>query len=101
MRGHNVLGAAYSASAAIGREYNDWRESALERSMQVREALDVEHVHLVDEENAWHELSYALIDVLVNHFVDLFAQFVLNASQNKFNQTSIYKRALYCILANQ
>jgi hypothetical protein len=33
-------------------------------------------VHFVDKEHARHELGYALIDVLVYHFVNLFSQLV-------------------------
>ena len=35
--------------------------------VQVREALNVQHVHLVDEEHAGHKLGHAVINVLVHH----------------------------------
>ena len=44
--------------------------------MEVGEALDVEHVHLVDEQNARNQLGETLIDVLVHHLVDLPTQLV-------------------------
>ena len=76
VRRDDVAGALDCAAAAIRGEYDDGRQRRLERSMQVREALDVEHVHLVDEQHARHEFGYALIDVLVHHLVDLLAQLV-------------------------
>ena len=63
-------------SAAVGGKYNDGCNRRLESTMQVREALDVEHVDLVDEENAWHELGDALLNVLVDDLVNLLAQLV-------------------------
>ena len=59
------------AFAAVRREDDDGRDGGLECAVQVCEALDVEHVHFVDEEHARHQLSNALVDVLVHHFVDL------------------------------
>ena len=44
--------------------------------MKVGEALNVQHVNLVYEEYTRHQLSNALVDVLVYHFVDLLAKFV-------------------------
>lgn len=51
MRRDNVLSTFDGTSAAIRGEYDNRREGRLERSMQVREALDVEHVNLVDEQH--------------------------------------------------
>ena len=64
------------ALAAVGGEDDDGRDGGLERAVQVGEALDVEHVHLVDEQHARHELGDALVDVLVHHLVDLLPQLV-------------------------
>jgi hypothetical protein len=71
-----LVGAAHDRLAAVRGENDDRRQRALERARQKREALDVEHVHLVDEEHARHELGNALLDVLVDRFVDLAAQLV-------------------------
>ena len=51
----------------VGGEDDDGCEGRLERAVEVGEALDVEHVHLVNEEHAGHELGDALVDVLVDH----------------------------------
>ena len=64
------------ALAAVRREDDDGGERRLESAVQVGEALDVEHVHLVDEEHAGHQLGDALVDVLVHYLVDLPPQLV-------------------------
>ena len=55
--------------------------------MQIGEALNVQHVDLVDEEHTWNQLSNALVNVLVHHLVDLLPQFVWNTATG-VNQTS-------------
>ena len=64
------------AVAAVGGEHDDGRDRRLERAVQVREALEVEHVDLVDEQHAGHELGDALLDVARDHLVDLAPQLV-------------------------
>lgn len=44
--------------------------------MKVGEALDVQHVDLVNKEHTWNQLSDTLINVLVYHLVDLPAEFI-------------------------
>ena len=60
--------------AAIGREDDHRRERRLQRAIQVGEALDVQHVHLVDEQHARNQLRHAVLDILVHHTVHLLAQ---------------------------
>ena len=50
--------------------------------MQVRKTLDVQHVHLVDEQHPGDELGYALIYVLVHHLIDLLPQFIYDIHGN-------------------
>lgn len=47
--------------------------------MQIRETLDIQHVNLIDEQNARHEFGHTLIYVLVHHLVDLPAQLIYEA----------------------
>jgi hypothetical protein len=75
MRGHN-LRPLDRADAAVRGEDDDGGERRLEGAVQVGEALDVEHVHLVDEEDARDELGDALVDVPVHDLVDLRPQLV-------------------------
>lgn len=55
----SAAAAAASPSSPVGREHDDRREAALQGAVQIGEALDVEHVDLVDEEDPWHELGDA------------------------------------------
>merc|ERR1740123_2842346 len=57
------------ADASVGGQDDDGREVGLEGSVHVREALDVEHVHFVDEEDAGHEFGNAVVDIPVDDFV--------------------------------
>ena len=41
------------ADAAVRREHDDRRERALERTVQIREAFDVQHVDLDDAIGPW------------------------------------------------
>lgn len=70
------VGAADLADAAVGRKDDDRRQRRLEGAVEVREALDVKHVDLIDEEDARHEFCDALVDVAVDDLVDLLAQLV-------------------------
>ena len=62
--------------APVGGEDDNGCERRLEGAVEVGEALNVQHVNLVYEEYTRHQLSNALVDVLVYHFVDLLAKFV-------------------------
>mmetsp|Transcript_21276 Transcript_21276/g.53586 ORF Transcript_21276/g.53586 Transcript_21276/m.53586 type:complete len:495 (-) Transcript_21276:8-1492(-) len=73
VRGDDV-GALDGAHAAVCRKDDNGGERGLEGPVQVREALEVQHVHLVDEEHAGDELRDPLVDVLGDHLVDLHAQ---------------------------
>ena len=64
------------AVASVCGENNDRTYRGLQSSMQVSEALDVEHVDLVDKQHSGHELRHPLVDVLVHDFVDFGAKFV-------------------------
>ena len=44
---------------------------AFKGSIEVCEALDIEHMDLIDEEDTWDQLCNTVIDVLVHYFVDL------------------------------
>lgn len=44
--------------------------------MEVREAFNVQHVHLIHEQHARYELSYTLVYVAVHHLVDLSTQLI-------------------------
>ena len=66
----------HCAHTSVGSEDDDRSEGGLQGSIQVREGLDVQHVHLIDEQDARHQLGHTLLDVLVDHLVDLLTQLV-------------------------
>mmetsp|Transcript_41919 Transcript_41919/g.82178 ORF Transcript_41919/g.82178 Transcript_41919/m.82178 type:complete len:470 (+) Transcript_41919:161-1570(+) len=76
--GREHVRPANLAHPPVRREDDDGGERALEALVEKGETLDVEHVHLVDEEHPRHELRDALVDVPVDHPVDLRAQFFRN-----------------------
>lgn len=68
--------------SSVGCEDHDGSDGALQRSVEVREALDVQHVHLVHKEHAGHQLGHTLVDVAVHHLVDLRPQLVCNEKRD-------------------
>lgn len=60
----------------VGGENNDGSDGALKCSMEVCEAFNVQHVHLVNKKDSRYELRYTLVDVAVHYFVNLSAQFI-------------------------
>lgn len=62
----------------IGGHHKNGRHIVLERAVQKGEALNVEHVNLVYEEDTWHNLSLPFFSPLPHFGVDLLANFVPN-----------------------
>ena len=62
-----VKAATCLADASIGCKDDNRRQTAFQGSVQVCETLNVQHVHLVDEEHSRHQLSHALVNVSVHH----------------------------------
>ena len=46
MGGHDVVGAADGAFAAVRGEDDDWGDGRFEGAVEISEAFDVEHVYL-------------------------------------------------------
>ena len=46
-----------------------------ESSIKVREAFDIEHVHLIDEEHTWNDFSSAFFSPFGHFLIDLFSNF--------------------------
>ncbi len=68
------------AHASVGCQDDDWGQSGLQGSVQESETLDVQHMHLVDEQHARHQFSNSLVDVSVDHLVDFSSQLVSHLS---------------------
>lgn len=71
----NHVGASDGADSSIGGEDDDGGEGWLKGSVQKGEALDIEHVDFVDEEDSGDELGHSLVDVPVYDFVDFSSEF--------------------------
>ncbi len=68
-----IVGAANARDATIGGHDEHGCHVALQSSIQKREALDVEHVHFVDEEHAGHDLGLAFLAPFGHLQVNLIA----------------------------
>mmetsp|Transcript_3118 Transcript_3118/g.5841 ORF Transcript_3118/g.5841 Transcript_3118/m.5841 type:complete len:468 (-) Transcript_3118:12-1415(-) len=66
------------AHSAVCGEDDDWGEGGFEGAVEEGEALDVEHVHLINEENTGDQLGDSLVNVTVNDAVDLGTEFLRN-----------------------
>lgn len=55
------------ADASVGGKYDNGCQAALQGSIEVGEALNVQHMHLVYEQHAWHQLSHSLVNIPVHH----------------------------------
>mmetsp|Transcript_75 Transcript_75/g.104 ORF Transcript_75/g.104 Transcript_75/m.104 type:complete len:299 (-) Transcript_75:618-1514(-) len=72
------LGALDLANTTVGRQDDDRGQIGLQGSVHVSETLDVEHVDLIDEEHARHDLGATLLSPLGDLLVNLFSHFGLN-----------------------
>ena len=81
------LGSPDLADTSVGREDNDWCEVALKRSVHVREAFNVEHVDLIDEEDTWDELGATLLSPLGNFLINLLTDLRLDFTNVSCEQT--------------
>eukprot|EP00756_Hemistasia_phaeocysticola_P008403 Hpha_TRINITY_DN14610_c2_g17::TRINITY_DN14610_c2_g17_i1::g.48399::m.48399 len=73
VRGLHVS-ATDGGHATVGGEDNDGGESRLKSLVEECETLDIKHVHLVNEQHARHKLRHTVLDVFVDHLVDLPAE---------------------------
>merc|ERR1719508_119355 len=62
----------------VSGEYNNGSNGRLQGSVKIGEALNIQHVNLVNEENAGDQLSHTIIYIFINHFVNLPSQLVSN-----------------------
>jgi hypothetical protein len=56
--------------ASVGSKNNDGGKVAFKGSVKISETFNIEHVDLIDKENARNQLSNTVIDILVNDFID-------------------------------
>jgi len=76
-----IVGASDVGDTPVGGEDDDGGLLALEGPVEEGETLHVEHVHLVDEEDARHDLGLALLPPLGHLLVDLVPHLLLDLSR--------------------
>ena len=57
--------------ASVGGENDGRGHGRLEEGVEVGETLDIEHVDLVDEDDAWDDLCNTLVNIALDDFIDL------------------------------
>ncbi len=67
--------------APVARHDDDGCQLVLERAVDVREAFDVQHVDLVDEQHARDNLGFALLFPLADFRVDLIPDFAADLAR--------------------
>ena len=68
------------ASSSVRGEDDDWGQVGLQSPVQIRKALNVEHVALIDKENSWDQVSDSVIDIFIHNFIDLGSQLLSDLS---------------------
>jgi hypothetical protein len=79
VRGHIVCSSDLG-DTSVGSHYDNGGLVRLECSIEEREALNVEHMYLIDEENTRHNFSTSLFSPLGNFLINLLTDFWLNFS---------------------
>ena len=73
-----IGGSTDLSDTSVGGHDDDGSLVAFQSSIEEGEALDVEHVNLIDEEDTRHDLSTAFLSPLGDLLVDLFSYFRLD-----------------------
>ena len=68
------------ADTSVGGQNDDRSEIAFKGSVQVGEALNIEHVDLIDEKNTWDEFSNTMINIFIDNLIDFKSEFFCNFS---------------------
>ena len=72
--GAGVARAPDLSDATVSRHHYHRGQVILQGPVEEGEALDVEHVNLVNEEDTWHKLGDTLVDIAIHNLVDLEAE---------------------------
>jgi hypothetical protein len=73
-----VVGASNLGDTTVGSHDNDGRLVGLESTIEEREALNVEHMDLIDEQHTGHDLGATLLSPLGDLLVDLLSNLWLD-----------------------
>jgi len=82
--GRALLGTTHEGVSAVASHHNDGCEFVLNRAVEEREALNVEHVNLVNKEHARNNVGLALLTPLGNLGVDLLTDLGLDFARIAF-----------------
>mmetsp|Transcript_460 Transcript_460/g.904 ORF Transcript_460/g.904 Transcript_460/m.904 type:complete len:423 (+) Transcript_460:269-1537(+) len=74
--GRDDVSAADGTNASVCCKDHNRAESRLQGTVEICEALNVQHVHLIDEKHARYKLCNPLVNVPVHDLVDLQSQFL-------------------------
>mmetsp|Transcript_17039 Transcript_17039/g.50866 ORF Transcript_17039/g.50866 Transcript_17039/m.50866 type:complete len:284 (+) Transcript_17039:393-1244(+) len=75
MRTHHIC-PSHLGYTAVGGKNNDGGKCGLQGAVQIGEALQIQHMHLVNKQDSRNKLCCSLIDVFVDHLVDFLAQLI-------------------------
>lgn len=75
-----IVSSSDLGNTSVSGHHNDWCLVRLESSVQEREAFDIEHMDLIDEEDTWDNLCASLFSPLGDFLVDLLSDFGLDFS---------------------
>jgi len=73
-----VVGASDLGDTSVGGHHHDGGGVTFEGSVQERVALDIEHMHLIDEQNTWHDFCSSFLTPLGNLLVNLLSDLGLD-----------------------
>lgn len=68
-----IIGPANVGYATVGGDDEDWGHLILKGTVEEGEALNVKHVHLINEEHTWYYLSLPLLPPFPNFCVYLLS----------------------------
>lgn len=74
----HVVGAADSSDTTVSCHDHDWCLVALKGSVKEGEALNVQHVDLIEEQDTWDDLGTSLFTPLGNLLIDLLTNLWLD-----------------------
>lgn len=68
------LSSSDLTDSSVGSKDDNWGKVGLKSSVKISEALDIKHVHLINEKDTWNKLGDTVIDVFVHNFVNFESQ---------------------------
>ena len=76
MRCNDISRPTDKGFASVGGQHDGRRHGGLEEGVEVGEALDIEHMNLINEDDSRNDLCNTLIHVALDDFIDFSAKFI-------------------------